>query len=149
MWSACLLSNSDSLTENDKPFSCFRCGLCCTRYQVLLNPEEAQRIADYLKISVETFRAKYTDPRWPDFDNFLLCHRDGSCVFLRSESNKHFSCSIHTIRPQACRNWESSLSRRDCRDGLADYWQLTISPCGELQGTEENLRLFHAFLQTL
>ena len=27
-------------------------------------------------------------------------------------------CSVHEARPQACRDWDASLLRRECRDGL-------------------------------
>jgi hypothetical protein len=53
------------------------------------------------------------------------------------------------VKPAHCREWTPSLYRRECRDGLAKYWKLTVSPAGQLEGTEEKLRDFHSFVESL
>lgn len=129
---------------------CFRCGVCCTKYQVRLSLVEARRIADGLGVGWEEFLGRYVDRRWPGAESFLLRRRDGACVFLEGEedSNKT-SCLIHPFKPSACREWTSSLYRRECREGLAKRWELTVSPWGTFQGTEERIQRFQSFLESL
>ena len=85
--------------QKEPSLECFRCGVCCLKYQAPLNPADARRIADYLELSLEVFLDRFTDPRWHGADS-LLCHLDGACVFLnRDDGGKLNDCRIHTIRP--------------------------------------------------
>ncbi len=61
---------------------CFRCGVCCTRYQVRLSLVEARQIADELGFDWDEWLDRYVDQRWPGTDSFLLRHCNGACVFL-------------------------------------------------------------------
>ncbi len=129
---------------------CFRCGECCIRYQVGLNLMEAQRIADDLRLSLGVFLERYVDKRWHGLESFLLRQLDGACIFLEhTKGNKKTTCLIHRVKPAHCREWTPSLYRRECRDGLAKYWKLTVSLTGQLEGTEEKLRDFHSFIESL
>src|SRR4030067_41008 len=103
---------------NDK-LPCFRCGVCCTRYQVCINMYEAQRLAAHLNIKFDIFLQDYTDPRWPGTENFLIRHHDGACIFLENISGtKLTGCRIHHVRPQDCRDWTPEIDRSECRHGL-------------------------------
>ena len=129
---------------------CFRCGVCCTRYQVRLSLIEARQIADELGFDWDEWLDRYVDQRWPGTDSFLLRHCNGACVFLeRIEARKLTRCLIHSFKPSACREWTPSLYRRDCQEGLIKYWGLTVSPSGQFEGSQEKLREFYSFLESL
>ena len=132
------------------PIACFRCGICCTEYQVNLSLEEGQRIAGELGITWEAFLDSYVDKSWPGIRNFLLCKRNGACVFLeRVEGSRVTSCRIHSFRPSSCIDWVPGLFRWECQKGLADYWGLAVSPSGHLQGSAQKVREFHELLESL
>jgi hypothetical protein len=58
-------------------------------------------------------------------------------------------CLIQPFKPSSCREWKPSLYRRECREGLVKYWQLTVSRSGQLGGAQEKLRDFHSFIESL
>ena len=129
---------------------CFRCGVCCTKYQVHLTLIEARRIADESGLTWEEWLDRYTSQSWPGSDSFLLCRCNGACVFLeRAEGSNITRCLIQPFKPSACGEWNPSLYRRDCQEGLAKYWGLTVSPSGQLEGPDHNLRRFHSLLESL
>jgi Fe-S-cluster containining protein len=129
--------------------ACFCCGECCTIYQALVEEAEALKIANYLHISHEEFKKEYTDPRWPILGKFLLRHRtNGGCVFLVSHSRK-FLCSIHDVKPQPCRDWAASMSRKECRQGLRRMWNLTVSELGAVYGAEQDKQDFMEHLRSI
>lgn len=133
----------------DRKLPCFRCGVCCTRYQVCVNRYEAQRLADHLDLNLEVFLRDYTDPRWPGTENFLIRHRDGACVFLENiPGTKLTGCCIHDVRPQDCRNWTPGIDRSECLRGL-EKWGLKIGSSGDLEGTSENISRFSLFLESI
>jgi len=128
---------------------CFRCGACCTKYQVCVKTSEAIEIANKLGLDLKTFQQQFTDPRWPGVDNFLIRHQNGACIFLdRSNKDKLTGCRIHAFRPEDCRAWTPDLDRRECRQGLKD-WGLSVNPAGELQGSPADIQRFRLFLQSL
>jgi hypothetical protein len=129
---------------------CFQCGVCCTRYQVCLSLVEARQIVDELGCDWNAWLDRYVDQKWPATDSFLLRHYNGACVFLENnEESKKINCLIHHVKPAACRIWTPSLYCRECREGLAKFWQLAVSPSGQLEGAEEKLRDFHSFVKSL
>ena len=74
---------------------CFRCGVCCTKYQVRINLTEAQCIANDLGISLGVFFERYVGQRWYRPESFLLRHCNGACVFLEhTEGSNKTSCLI-------------------------------------------------------
>ncbi len=136
-------------TRDMKQLPCFRCGVCCRKYQVRLAPGEIAVIARVLKITEAEFIKKYTDPRWPDENSYLIAHQDGACAFLKTESNgKTTSCIIHSHRPQDCRDWTPGLSRPECRRGLAD-WGLSIDSEKTITGSSDKIRVFYEYLDSL
>jgi Fe-S-cluster containining protein len=95
------------LDEAPLPIECFRCGICCTCYQPLLGDEEIETIARQLGLSAGAFLAKYAQLT---VIGYLLRQTEKGCVFL---SRTRASCHIHPFRPEVCRNWAPSLSRRE------------------------------------
>lgn len=129
---------------------CFRCGVCCTKYQATLNSVESRRIADYLELPLEVFLDRFTDHRWIVGPDSLLCHKHGACVFLGYDPNSKLNnCRIHPVKPQVCRDWEPGPNPQECRDGLARHWQLSVNSSGQLEGSEEKLDEFQSFLKSL
>ncbi|MFC1940765.1 YkgJ family cysteine cluster protein [Chloroflexota bacterium] len=130
--------------------TCFRCGICCTEYQVNLSLAEGQRIADRLEIVWEEFLNGYVDKSWPSIKNFLLRKRNGACIFLeRIEGSKVTRCQIHAFRPSSCMDWVPGLYRRECQKGLANYWGLAVNPSGQLEGPIQRVREFYDLLESL
>jgi Fe-S-cluster containining protein len=111
---------------------------------------EAQRIAFALELPLAVFLDRYVDePRYGP-EAFLIAHYDGACIFLeRSGYGVTAQCRIHPIKPLACREWLPGSNQKACQEGLAQYWGLTLSPSGQLEGPEEKIRDFHAFLESL
>lgn len=144
------LEAGESQYEQGKPFiPCFRCGVCCTKYQVRLSLVEAWRVSDGLGLGWEEFLKGCVDMAWPGAESFVVRQRNGACVFLKYESGNKTSCLIHPFKPSTCREWTPSLCRRECQAGLTKYWRLTVSPSEQLQGPDEKLRNFRSFLETL
>lgn len=136
-----------SNTEID--FPCFRCGVCCTCYQVYIKLPEAKELAANLKLSLGEFLNSYTDPHWPGKETFLIRHQNGACIFLkRTQGGKVTQCSIHAFRPQDCRNWIPKIDKPECQKGLS-AWGLQVSSTGELSGATENLKRFSLLLESL
>ena len=68
-------SISQDRIHGDALMPCFRCGVCCTRYEVSLSVVEVRRIADGLGITWGEFLNRYVDQRWPSAESFLLRQR--------------------------------------------------------------------------
>jgi hypothetical protein len=141
----------DRYVKWDPFIACLRCGVCCTRFQVRLDLSEARRICDRLGLSWYTFLGNYIEPHCTGSDTFLLRQQDGMCVFLKRTNEPHRTiCLIHAWKPSACREWTPSLYRRECQEGLLlEQWGLTVTPEGELQGSDEGIQHFQLFLESL
>jgi Fe-S-cluster containining protein len=98
-------------------FECFRCGICCTKFQAIVRFDEMQKIATYLGISVDEWVKQYSDPKWFSYRNFLIKHVDSACVFLRYE-NDLSTCTIYPARPACCSDWIASEEQKECQEGL-------------------------------
>lgn len=96
---------------------CFRCGVCCQRWQPLVDHTEAERLATHLGVETELFLAEYARPYPLREDTYQLNARDGGCVFLAFAEGRA-ACTVHEARPQACRAWDASFARKECLDGL-------------------------------
>jgi hypothetical protein len=129
---------------------CFRCGVCCSKYQVRLTLEEAQRIAAELQITWDEFVNVYLDLRWPGTESFLLRQGNRGCIFLKQGKGESIaSCLIHSFRPSSCRDWAPGLNRPECLEGLSRYWALSVDSNGELKGTGEEMQRFQEFLESI
>ena len=105
----------DSLSQ----IECFRCGICCVRYRPKVTLKEMGRIARKLGMSINAFSSTYVRAV-PTKEAYILQNSADTCPFLRwDEKDAKATCSIHAFRPEACRNWVPSLSRPECREGLA------------------------------
>ena len=93
-------------------FECQRCGGCCSGPSgyVELTSEEAVHMAEFLGISLEEFKERYTRteyaPNWylkevPSKEHGL------DCIMLERESEPPFrtGCKVHKCRPQQCSTW--------------------------------------------
>ncbi len=128
---------------------CFRCSVCCKKYHARLSLTEAREIADRLGIDWAEFSKTYLENYWPEAQSFTLAHRNGSCIFLRRQEGYGGSCSIQAFKPLSCREWNPSVFRKECQEGLNSQWGLRVSPSGRLEGAEDNLRGFQLFLISL
>ena len=101
----------------EQPIECFQCGICCMRYQPRVSEKEMASMAQHLGLTRETFVKKYV---MITRIGYLLRQRDGMCVFLEQEKDGNKAlCRIHDHRPAPCRDWAAGLSKRECRQGLA------------------------------
>lgn len=129
---------------------CFRCGECCTGYHVRLSLVEAQRIADELGLAFDDYLDRYIDKDWRRDESFILRWRNDECIFLERVQGSHQTgCLIHQVKPAVCREWLPSPRLRECQQGLARYWRLTVSASEQLEGREADLRDFHSFLKSV
>ena len=145
------LEGTEQVTQQaDQRIPCFRCGVCCSRYRIRLSLVEARRIANGLGLAWNTFLDRYVEQLWPRAQDFFLRQRNGVCIFLEhGEGTKTTSCFIHSFKPAACLEWVPSLYRRECQEGLARHWGLTVGSSGELQGAAERIEHFQLFLKSL
>jgi len=100
------------------PIPCLRCGICCTRYQPTLAPEDMDNIASALEISRAKCISRYA-VKVPTKEGYLLKRTEKGCVFLAWDEDGRATCTIHPSRPKVCREWTPNLSRPECLEGLA------------------------------
>jgi len=106
-----------TITEQT-PIPCFRCGICCTRYQAPLAAEDIDNITSALGISRSRFVSKYA-VKVPIKEGYLLKHTRKGCVFLAWDEDGKARCTVYPSRPKACREWTPSLAKPECLEGLA------------------------------
>jgi Fe-S-cluster containining protein len=101
-----------------------------------------------LGIAHQQFLDSYTDHRWPGTQSFLLIHRDGACIFLKNVPEKKIRlCGIHSFKPACCLDWEAGINKPECRKGLKDVWDLSVTPSGQISGEPEQLSAFEKAIQ--
>ncbi len=128
---------------------CFRCGICCHRYQPRIDLVETRVIADGLGITWQEFVANYLDSRYFGEERFLLRQNNGACVFLEQIDEKIAACTIHVFKPSVCRDWTPSLFRKECQAGLTQFWKLWVDQEGNLQGNKDDVARFYSFINSL
>ena len=135
-------------SNDESSYPCFRCGNCC-RLWVFLSYEEAEKIAEFVKLPIEEFALKYPD-KAPDPEKSLILHkRSRTCVFLRNGRDiREKYCQIYEVRPRPCRNFVPS-PRAECEEGLKKVWNLTMTSTGDIEGSEEEVMAFASFLNGL
>ncbi len=144
------LSGKEDVEKETGIIPCFRCGVCCTGRQVHLDLVEARRLCDGLGLNWYVFLSNYVDPKWSGYDSFLLRQQDGACILLKNTDVPHRKvCIAHMFKPSACREWSPSLHRRECQQGLAKDWGLMVDTEGKLCGSDEKIRLFKIYLESL
>jgi Fe-S-cluster containining protein len=133
----------------DPEYACFRCGECC-RLWVFVNYTEADRIAKYVKLPRKDFTIEYWDRDVAPEECLVLDQKDDACVFLceKADSREKY-CGIYEIRPQVCREYVPSLTRKECLGGLAKFWKLKATATGKLEGTDDLIRAFLDYLKRM
>jgi Fe-S-cluster containining protein len=119
-----------TITERT-PIPCFRCGICCTCYQAPLTTEDVENIASALRVSRSKCISKYA-VKVPIEEGYLLKHAEKGCVFLGWDEDGKARCTIYPSRPKACREWTPSISKPECRKGLA-----TLKSDGQIMPLKE------------
>ena len=112
------LEGKEITVAEQPPIPCFRCGVCCTCYQPPLTSEDIDNIASSLGISRSKCVSKYA-VKVPIKEGHLLKTTRKGCVFLARDADGKARCTIYSSRPKACREWTPSLSKPECREGLA------------------------------
>jgi len=112
------LGGKETTVLEQVPIPCFRCGICCTCYQPPLATKDIDSIASTLGISRSKCISKYAH-KAPIKEGYLLKYTKKGCVFLAWDADDRARCTIHESRPKACRKWIPSLSKPECREGLA------------------------------
>ena len=140
--------------EERTPIECFRCGICCQGYYPQLSHQEVARMAGQMKISPDEFISRYVQVTTI---GYLLRQTKNGCVFLAWENacpepgrsgSPRALCTVHSFRPDACRAWEPTLFRRECREGLARIQKDGgIMLAGEVYEDPEQLERFCAALR--
>lgn len=120
---------------------CFRCGVCCIKWQPLLSPPELRQLAADLGISLRSFKARYTRPYPPRRGWRQLKTGDIGCIFLSFHDGRA-ACTIHPVRPQVCREWAPGLDRRECVEGLRAFPGPPLLPLADLYPQCEDRREF-------
>jgi Fe-S-cluster containining protein len=128
---------------------CFRCGVCCTVYQVRISPAEARCIAASLDLDYWDWVGRYCDPRWSDPRSHLIRHDKMGCVFLDYSKEQESLCRIYAVRPDSCRQWAASAFKPACQEGLKRNWSLSVDSEGRLLGAPDARQRFERFLAKL
>ena len=101
---------------------CLRCGICCVRRQPELDEGDVEAIARGFDMELGLFKRAFLEEHPTRPDIYVFFHREPECPFL-SYGGGLAACTIHEFKPAACRNWTPSLSRPECREGLARLGQ--------------------------
>jgi Fe-S-cluster containining protein len=113
------LSGEDNIKDSNfkaENMECRRCGVCCTRHQASVRPEEIQRITAFLGITEGDWEKLYDDPRW-EYDNYhLIRHVNGACAFLKWEEGLA-TCAIQSVKPACCTEWQPGPEKKECLEG--------------------------------
>ncbi len=95
--------------ETGLRFTCTQCGNCCTGPTgfVLFTDDEAQAIADELKITKDAFYADFTreTPIGRSLNETEIEGYGFDCVFLTRDEAGKTGCSVYGSRPEQCRTW--------------------------------------------
>lgn len=86
-------------------FPCAMCGRCCHQPNIIIRPEEIERVASAANTSVFMFMREYVI-EMPDGRYLMNKTNDGPCPFLRDDKK----CSIWKDRPQICDDFPYAVS---------------------------------------
>jgi uncharacterized protein len=127
----------DPWYKDGLPFTCTRCGHCCTGAPgfVWVTEEEIEAIAAFRGEPVGEFRALYT--RKAKGKVSLREKANDDCVFW----DKDRGCTVYPVRPAQCRTWPFWASNVE----TPEAWEKTVAVCpgsgrGELIPVEEILK---------
>ena len=93
--------SNDPWYRNGLQFECTRCGDCCagTPGFVWVELDEIQRLADFLKLSLDEFGRSYL--RRVGDQISLIETRESACIFWDSNTG----CQVYESRPNQCQTW--------------------------------------------
>jgi len=105
-------------------FQCQQCGRCCGGRPgyVWVTEEEIKAIADYLNLSQQQFRRRYTRKEGRRIS--LKEKGNYDCIFLEHDGQSG-RCAIYPVRPTQCRTWPFWKSNLQS----PDHWQTLTSNC--------------------
>ncbi len=86
-------------------FPCEMCGRCCHQPNIIIRPEEIDRVASAANLTPFMFRRNYVI-EMPDGRCLINKQNDGPCPFLRDDKK----CSIWKDRPQICDDFPYAVS---------------------------------------
>ncbi len=127
---------------------CLRCGTCCSKFDVRVSMDEAHRITDRIGITWDEWMNSYINDRWPGTESFILRRHNGKCIFLK-EKGEQSLCSIHSFKPSLCIEWNQGPQHKECQQGLQKRWGIVVDNSGTLNGTQQALHCYRAFLKSL
>ena len=84
-------------------FPCEMCGKCCHQPNIVLRPEEIDRISVAAKIPLYEFMTKYVERTK---DGRMLFSKTDPCAFLGNDNR----CRIWEDRPEICRDFPYAVS---------------------------------------
>jgi hypothetical protein len=103
---AYLKANADSKTldaqflslhnELFSEYDCNSCRNCCKKYEATFEEDEMIETADYLGMTLESFKEKYIIDSFGDYQI-----NTKPCVFLGEDN----SCAIESCKPASCRKY--------------------------------------------
>ena len=128
---------SEPWYQDGLPFTCTRCGHCCTGEPgyVWVEDDDLAAIAAQRGETLDEVKALYT--RWTDRGRTLREKNNGDCVFFDGAAG----CTVYAVRPPQCRTWPFW----DSNVATPEAWQRTCEVCpgsgqGELISVEEITR---------
>ncbi len=117
------IEGKEIVVEKEVAIPCFRCGLCCMRYQPVLHAEDIDDIVSALDLSKGEFISKYAEHA-PIREGYLLRRGGRGCVFLAWDETGRARCPyiLFVLRlvgngflvypgPNALRDWLDSNLR--------------------------------------
>jgi Fe-S-cluster containining protein len=150
----------ESVQESDP--QCYMCGECCRFYAVEIKPSDIRRLCEILPETPKEFVEKYTNPPrfgWnkknrifkkvaaPSYSKDLTSVRilgqneTEQCSFLERRNDGFFYCSVHSHKPQVCRNYGATNAL--CRNvNQKENWGRQISNLAwvEIEGPQIRLQ---------
>lgn len=93
----------DICMSHREDFPCEMCGKCCHQPNIIIRPEEIDRVATAGGIPLYTFMTEYVAPTG---DGMFLFRKTKPCAFL-GEDNR---CRIWKNRPQICDDFPYAVS---------------------------------------
>ncbi len=109
---------NNSWYKNGLRFECQRCGYCCTFEggSVWVDIEEIKKIAEYLKLDINDFGAKYLRKIKDKYS--LIEKPNHECIMYENGR-----CKIYAVRPLQCKTfpfWPEILKDKDFWDAMAE-----------------------------
>jgi Fe-S-cluster containining protein len=115
----CDQADGDVWYKNGLSFRCTGCGKCCTGFPgyVWVDEDEIQKMAEFLGISIDLFKRKYTRQRDNRYALIELPSRNFDCIFLQDKQ-----CRVYAVRPRQCRTfpfWKEHLKSKTSWEHVA------------------------------